>query len=99
MLDQGRDAYTGTGRELANDPKVIELYLGTLAEDVDADATTALTEPAEPRQRSAGLGRRLGRPTTAHQTHEGPGPGSGALLVRGWSAGSGHWWCPPRVVA
>ena len=36
VLDQGRDAYTGTGRELANDPKVIQLYLGTLAEDVDA---------------------------------------------------------------
>ena len=31
VLDQGRDAYTGTGRELADDPKVIELYLGTLA--------------------------------------------------------------------
>ena len=31
VLDQGRNAYTGTGRELANDPKVIELYLGTLA--------------------------------------------------------------------
>jgi branched-chain amino acid transport system ATP-binding protein len=30
VLDQGRDAYSGTGRELANDPKVIELYLGTL---------------------------------------------------------------------
>ena len=37
VLDQGRDAYTGTGRELANDPKVIELYLGTLAEDVDSE--------------------------------------------------------------
>lgn len=37
VLDQGRDAYTGTGRELANDPKVIQLYLGTLAEDVDAE--------------------------------------------------------------
>jgi branched-chain amino acid transport system ATP-binding protein len=36
VLDQGRDAYTGTGRELAKDPKVIELYLGTLAEDVDS---------------------------------------------------------------
>ena len=35
VLDQGRDAHTGTGRELANDPKVIELYLGTLAKDVD----------------------------------------------------------------
>ena len=31
VLDQGRNAYTGTGRELANDPKVVELYLGTLA--------------------------------------------------------------------
>lgn len=30
VLDQGRSAYSGTGRELANDPKVIELYLGTL---------------------------------------------------------------------
>lgn len=31
VLDQGRDAYTGTGRELLHDPKVVELYLGTLA--------------------------------------------------------------------
>ncbi len=31
VLDQGRNAYTASGRELANDPKVIELYLGTLA--------------------------------------------------------------------
>ena len=36
VLDQGKNSYTGTGRELAKDPKVIELYLGTLAEDVDA---------------------------------------------------------------
>ncbi|MGR0221081.1 ABC transporter ATP-binding protein [Agromyces sp. ZXT2-6] len=33
VLDQGRDAYTGTGRELLNDPKVIGLYLGTLGAD------------------------------------------------------------------
>ncbi|CAN5133031.1 ABC transporter ATP-binding protein [soil metagenome] len=33
VLDQGRDAYTGTGRDLMKDPKVIELYLGTLAAD------------------------------------------------------------------
>ncbi len=33
VLDQGRDAYTGTGRELLNDPKVIGLYLGTLGHD------------------------------------------------------------------
>lgn len=31
VLDQGRSAYTGTGRELLADPNVIELYLGTLA--------------------------------------------------------------------
>ncbi len=31
VLDQGRNAYTGTGQELSKDPKVIELYLGTLA--------------------------------------------------------------------
>jgi branched-chain amino acid transport system ATP-binding protein len=31
VLDQGRNAYTGTGDELLRDPKVIELYLGTLA--------------------------------------------------------------------
>ncbi|MEE8603572.1 ABC transporter ATP-binding protein [Euzebya tangerina] len=33
VLDQGRDAYTGTGDELLSDPKVIELYLGTLAKN------------------------------------------------------------------
>ena len=31
VLDQGRNAYTGTGRALLADPAVIELYLGTLA--------------------------------------------------------------------
>ena len=31
VLDQGRNAHTGTGRELLADPAVIELYLGTLA--------------------------------------------------------------------
>jgi branched-chain amino acid transport system ATP-binding protein len=30
VLDQGKDAYTGTGRELLADSKVIALYLGTL---------------------------------------------------------------------
>lgn len=30
VLDQGTNAYSGTGRELLTDPKVIELYLGTL---------------------------------------------------------------------
>ena len=31
VLDQGRNAYTASGRDLARDPKVIECYLGTLA--------------------------------------------------------------------
>ncbi|MBT4909576.1 MAG: ABC transporter ATP-binding protein [Microbacteriaceae bacterium] len=30
VLDQGKDAYTGSGRDLLEDPKVIELYLGSL---------------------------------------------------------------------
>jgi branched-chain amino acid transport system ATP-binding protein len=32
VLDQGRNAYEGTGDELLADPKVVELYLGTLAQ-------------------------------------------------------------------
>lgn len=31
VLDQGKNAYTDTGENLLHDPKVIELYLGTLA--------------------------------------------------------------------
>jgi ABC-type branched-subunit amino acid transport system ATPase component len=31
VLDQGRNAYTASGKDLIHDPKVIELYLGTLA--------------------------------------------------------------------
>jgi branched-chain amino acid transport system ATP-binding protein len=31
VLDQGRNAYTDTGANLLNDPKVVELYLGSLA--------------------------------------------------------------------
>jgi len=31
VLDQGRNAYTASGKDLINDPKVIELYLGSLA--------------------------------------------------------------------
>jgi len=33
VLDQGADAYTGTGRELLEDKKVISLYLGNLGAD------------------------------------------------------------------
>ena len=31
VLDQGTNAYTGTGEALLHDPKVVELYLGSLA--------------------------------------------------------------------
>ena len=44
VLDQGKDAYTGTGRELLTDPRVIELYLGTLAADEDAKRDARETE-------------------------------------------------------
>jgi ABC-type branched-subunit amino acid transport system ATPase component len=33
VLDQGKDAYTGSGRELLEDKKVISLYLGSLGAD------------------------------------------------------------------
>jgi branched-chain amino acid transport system ATP-binding protein len=33
VLDQGTNAYEGTGEKLSVDPKVIELYLGTLGAD------------------------------------------------------------------
>jgi branched-chain amino acid transport system ATP-binding protein len=39
VLDQGRNAFTGTGTELLTDDKVVELYLGTLAR-VGARGTT-----------------------------------------------------------
>ena len=31
VLDQGRNAHEGSGDALLSDPKVVELYLGTLA--------------------------------------------------------------------
>ena len=33
VLDQGKNAYDGTGDELLHDPNVINLYLGTMAEN------------------------------------------------------------------
>jgi branched-chain amino acid transport system ATP-binding protein len=41
VLDQGRNAYTASGQSLARDPRVIELYLGTVAETTHADRTPA----------------------------------------------------------
>ena len=37
VLDQGKNAIAGTGAELLHDPKVIELYLGTLAKNRNLD--------------------------------------------------------------
>ncbi len=34
VLDQGRNAHSGSGRDLLDDPAVIELYLGTLAREL-----------------------------------------------------------------
>ena len=67
VLDQGRNAYTGTGQELLNDPKVIELYLGTLAKGVTLGAP--LASPV----RVGLIGRRPGRPASrrSHRTRHG----------------------------
>lgn len=37
VLDQGRNAYSGAGHELLNDPKVVSLYLGNLEEEVEEE--------------------------------------------------------------
>ncbi|WP_300766173.1 ABC transporter ATP-binding protein [uncultured Bifidobacterium sp.] len=37
VLDQGRNAYSGAGRSLLNDPKVVSLYLGNLEEEVEEE--------------------------------------------------------------
>lgn len=34
VLDQGRNAHSGSGKDLLDDPTVIQLYLGTLARDL-----------------------------------------------------------------
>ena len=47
VLDQGTNAYTDTGRNLLHDPKVIELYLGTLAK--------RRPDPASPSRRTRRL--------------------------------------------
>lgn len=39
VLDQGRNAYSGKGRDLMNDPKVVSLYLGNLEEEVQEEGS------------------------------------------------------------
>jgi branched-chain amino acid transport system ATP-binding protein len=39
VLDQGTNAYEGRGADLLSDPKVVELYLGTLAKSGGSTTT------------------------------------------------------------
>ena len=49
VLDTGRNAYTGPGRELLDDPRVVELYLGgsgTIASSSTSTSTPSGMNPA-----------------------------------------------------
>jgi branched-chain amino acid transport system ATP-binding protein len=80
VLDQGRDAYSGSGRELMNDPKVIELYLGTLAADQEkakADAATTATPVNPAAQADAAAASSTATPLappSAGPAHRAPSP-------------------------
>ena len=91
VLDQGRDAYTGTGRELLNDPKVIGLYLGTLGRTTSSSIARG-TRSQTPRRPPAGRFRVPKHPRAAARperhrrgpagrTHEERGPGFAAATV------------------
>ena len=43
VLDMGRNAYTGPGRALLDDPRVVELYLG--ASSTTASSSTSTSAP------------------------------------------------------
>lgn len=68
VLDQGRNAYSGKGRDLMNDPKVVSLYLGNLEEEVQEEerrtqeiaerSVYRLSLPLDVRSYAFGLGRR-----------------------------------------
>ena len=66
VLDQGRNAYTGTGQELSKDPKVIELYLGTLAKALSSSPVPRTRRgPALPSAASRGAPSRAVRTASA----------------------------------
>jgi branched-chain amino acid transport system ATP-binding protein len=46
VLDTGRNAYTGTGRELLDDPRVVELYLGGSGSGTIASSSTSTSTPS-----------------------------------------------------
>ena len=47
VLDHGRNAYTGTGKSLSTDPKVIALYLGTLGQEEASQLAQLSTQQQE----------------------------------------------------
>jgi len=46
VLDTGRNAYTGSGRELLDDPRVVELYLGGSSSGTIASSSTSTSTPS-----------------------------------------------------
>ena len=46
VLDTGRNAYSGTGRTLLDDPRVVELYLGGSASGRTASSSTSTSTPS-----------------------------------------------------
>jgi branched-chain amino acid transport system ATP-binding protein len=46
VLDAGRNAYTGAGRELLADPRVVELYLGGSSSATMASSSTSTSTPS-----------------------------------------------------
>ncbi len=96
VLDQGRDAHTGTGRELANDPKVIELYLGTLGRGrrrLETVSPTRGERAQRARLREGGAGRGGGARNEGR-----PRPGSAGTKPPGVPAPAAVWSPDPAVV-
>jgi len=46
VLDTGRNAYTGSGRELLADPRVVDLYLGGSVSGTIASSSTSTSTPS-----------------------------------------------------
>jgi branched-chain amino acid transport system ATP-binding protein len=46
VLDTGRNAYTGTGGELLDDPRVVDLYLGGSGSGTIASSSTSTSTPS-----------------------------------------------------
>jgi branched-chain amino acid transport system ATP-binding protein len=46
VLDTGRNAYSGPGRTLLDDPRVVELYLGGSGSGTIASSSTSTSTPS-----------------------------------------------------